>query len=85
MKNQDENNTHEKKKGDQTSFDADCHGSLFHPQFALPAPSMLLALIVFIKSSHVGMRKGKSCELKTQFLEMVPNFTLTSQLHSDWG
>jgi hypothetical protein len=31
------------------------------------------------------MRKGKSCELKTQFLEMVPNFTLTSQLHSDWG
>ncbi len=41
--------------------------------------------LVFIKSSHVGMRKGKSCELKTQFLEMVPNFTLTSQLHSDWG
>jgi hypothetical protein len=58
MKNQDENNTHGNKKGDQTSsFDADCHGSLFHPQFALPAPSMLLALIVFIKSKPCGNEK----------------------------
>jgi hypothetical protein len=39
------NNTHEKKKGDQTSFDADCLSWEFHPEFALPAaPSMLLAL-----------------------------------------
>jgi len=36
MKNQDENNTHEKKKGDQTSFDADCHGG-----FTLNLPYLL--------------------------------------------
>jgi hypothetical protein len=38
MKNQDENNTHEKKKGDQTSssFDADCRGS-----FTLNLPYLL--------------------------------------------
>jgi hypothetical protein len=78
MKNQDESNTHEKQKGNQTSFHADCHGK-FHPEFVLPAPSMLLALSLHIKSSHVGMRKGKSCELKASFLKWYP---ISLSLHS---
>lgn len=35
--------------------------------------------VVFIKSSHVGMRKGKSCELKPSFLKWYP---ISLSLHS---
>ncbi len=52
----------------------------FHPEFALPAaPSMLLALRSSLNSSHVGMRKGKSCELKPSFLKWYP---ISLSLHS---
>jgi hypothetical protein len=56
MENQDENNTHEKKKGDQTNFDADCHGS-----FTLNLPYLHLLqccwLLVFSKSKPCGNEK----------------------------